>query len=625
VQYTGRIVASSLVFIINSIFIAYYFLQDGSIRLIELIGFPIMVSLAWFFGKQYDKAKWYLVKLKESNADLNSLYNNSASFLWSSDINKQKNTVSKGMEQLYGYTAEEFEEKYDLWITTVHEDDREKVNHYYQELLSGKSARCEWRLIHKNGEERWLAALGNPLFNHEGQLVKLNGVARDITYRKQMEEKLHTMAFYDHLTGLPNRNLLHEQITQSLSQSKQTQRKIAIMLLDLDRFKIINDTLGHTFGDLLLKEVSNRMSRFITDHSIVSRYGGDEFIIFQENASYYEASSLAEDIIREFSDPIFVNGKPFFISTSIGISLYPLNGDSSDILIKNADAAMYAAKENGGNGYQFYNSTLDEKNKKIMRIESGLREALENREFTLVYQPQVHLDSGHIVGAEALLRWESPEYGFISPADFIPVAEKTGLIVQIGEWVLETACKQNKKWQQEGFPPIPIAVNVSGYQLQQSHFLSLVKRLLEDLDLDPAYLEIEITESVVQNKEQAIQQLHELKALGVKISVDDFGTGYSSLSYLQHLPIDKLKIDKSFVDDITQNSSGRAIVQTIINMGNNLSFNVTAEGIEDEQQVAFLKENHCYFGQGYYFHRPLSVEEMTRMMGKGVSSVLVEV
>ncbi|WP_394238164.1 putative bifunctional diguanylate cyclase/phosphodiesterase [Niallia oryzisoli] len=623
-QYTGRIVASSLVFIINSIYIAYYFLQDGSIRLIELIGFPIMVSLAWFFGKQYDKAKWYLVKLKESNADLNSLYNNSASFLWSSDINKQKNTVSKGMEQLYGYTAEEFEEKYDLWITTVHEDDREKVNHYYQELLSGKSARCEWRLIHKNGEERWLAALGNPLFNHEGQLVKLNGVARDITYRKQMEEKLHTMAFYDHLTGLPNRNLLHEQITQSLSQSKQTQRKIAIMLLDLDRFKIINDTLGHTFGDLLLKEVSNRMSRFITDHSIVSRYGGDEFIIFQENASYYEASSLAEDIIREFSDPIFVNGKPFFISTSIGISLYPLNGDSSDILIKNADAAMYAAKENGGNGYQFYNSTLDEKNKKIMRIESGLREALENREFTLVYQPQVHLDSGHIVGAEALLRWESPEYGFISPADFIPVAEKTGLIVQIGEWVLETACKQNKKWQQEGFPPIPIAVNVSGYQLQQSHFLSLVKRLLEDLDLDPAYLEIEITESVVQNKEQAIQQLHELKALGVKISVDDFGTGYSSLSYLQHLPIDKLKIDKSFVDDITQNSSGRAIVQTIINMGNNLSFNVTAEGIEDEQQVAFLKENHCYFGQGYYFHRPLSVEEMTRMMGKGVSSVLVE-
>jgi len=625
VQYTGRIVASSLVFIINSIYIAYYFLQDGSIRLIELIGFPIMVSLAWFFGKQYDKAKWYLVKLKESNADLNSLYNNSASFLWSSDINKQKNTVSKGMEQLYGYTAEEFEEKYDLWITTVHEDDREKVNHYYQELLSGKSARCEWRLIHKNGEERWLAALGNPLFNHEGQLVKLNGVARDITYRKQMEEKLHTMAFYDHLTGLPNRNLLHEQITQSLSQSKQTQRKIAIMLLDLDRFKIINDTLGHTFGDLLLKEVSNRMSRFITDHSIVSRYGGDEFIIFQENASYYEASSLAEDIIREFSDPIFVNGKPFFISTSIGISLYPLNGDSSDILIKNADAAMYAAKENGGNGYQFYNSTLDEKNKKIMRIESGLREALENREFTLVYQPQVHLDSGHIVGAEALLRWESPEYGFISPADFIPVAEKTGLIVQIGEWVLETACKQNKKWQQEGFPPIPIAVNVSGYQLQQSHFLSLVKRLLEDLDLDPAYLEIEITESVVQNKEQAIQQLHELKALGVKISVDDFGTGYSSLSYLQHLPIDKLKIDKSFVDDITQNSSGRAIVQTIINMGNNLSFNVTAEGIENEQQVAFLKENHCYFGQGYYFHRPLSVEEMTRMMGKGVSSVLVEV
>ena len=623
-QYTGRIVASSLVFIINSIYIAYYFLQDGSIRLIELIGFPIMVSLAWFFGKQYDKAKWYLVKLKESNADLNSLYNNSASFLWSSDINKQKNTVSKGMEQLYGYTAEEFEEKYDLWITTVHEDDREKVNHYYQELLSGKSARCEWRLIHKNGEERWLAALGNPLFNHEGQLVKLNGVARDITYRKQMEEKLHTMAFYDHLTGLPNRNLLHEQITQSLSQSKQTQRKIAIMLLDLDRFKIINDTLGHTFGDLLLKEVSNRMSRFITDHSIVSRYGGDEFIIFQENASYYEASSLAEDIIREFSDPIFVNGKPFFISTSIGISLYPLNGDSSDILIKNADAAMYAAKENGGNGYQFYNSTLDEKNKKIMRIESGLREALENREFTLVYQPQVHLDSGHIVGAEALLRWESPEYGFISPADFIPVAEKTGLIVQIGEWVLETACKQNKKWQQEGFPPIPIAVNVSGYQLQQSHFLSLVKRLLEDLDLDPAYLEIEITESVVQNKEQAIQQLHELKALGVKISVDDFGTGYSSLSYLQHLPIDKLKIDKSFVDDITQNSSGRAIVQTIINMGNNLSFNVTAEGIENEQQVAFLKENHCYFGQGYYFHRPLSVEEMTRMMGKGVSSVLVE-
>ncbi|WP_209123804.1 bifunctional diguanylate cyclase/phosphodiesterase [Alkalihalobacillus sp. BA299] len=470
----------------------------------------------------------------------------------------------------------------------------------------------EQKILLPNGQTVFVEIIAFKTNYHGKEAVQV--IVRDISERKKAEASAHYLAYYDTITGLANRNLLNKHINKMLAQAKRNNQKMAVMFLDLDRFKIINDTLGHAIGDSLLKEVSKRLKRCLPDDDIIARYGGDEFIILRQNTTYKDVSNIAQGIVRELSSPLMLNGNQLFISPSIGISIYPNHGDSVDALIKNADMAMYMAKENGGNNYCFYDSALSDKNKQLMKIETGLRKALENDEFQLLYQPQVDLETGKLVGAEALIRWESSEYEMIPPMEFIPVAEKIGLIIPIGEWVLETACKQNKRWQEEGCLPIRIAVNVSVRQLQQSSFIETVKYVLEKTELDPAYLELEITESVVQNIEEAASILDKLKSLGIHISLDDFGTGYSSLSYIRHLPIDKLKIDKSFVDDITDYSSGRAIVKTIIDMGNNLNFKVIAEGIETEQQFSFLKQNNCHYGQGYFFSKPVSAEEMTNVI-----------
>jgi diguanylate cyclase (GGDEF)-like protein/PAS domain S-box-containing protein len=470
-------------------------------------------------------------------------------------------------------------------------------------------SRYEFEMIQLDGKSIEVEMSVMPIF-YEGRIAK-QVVGRDISQRKKSEKTIQYMAYYDALTGLPNRNMFRKHLNEVLEQRKD--QKLAVLFLDLDRFKIINDTKGHTVGDLLLKKVANRLEKAVQNEGMVSRQGGDEFIILLEGIGRECVTVVAQRIIDEFSSPIIVESQEFYVTPSIGISSYPFDGNDVETLIKLADTAMYLAKDKGKNNFQFYSSHLHGLSSRKMELENGLRKAIELNQMLLYYQPQIELETEKIIGVEALIRWQLPEHGFISPAEFIPLAEETGQIVPLGKWILQTACKQNKIWQDEGWATIPIAVNISVRQIQEDHFVETVKEILSKVGLDPKYLELEITESIMQNIEKSTMVLNQLKELGVKISIDDFGTGYSSLSYLKHLPIDNIKIDKSFVDDIMYHSDQGTIVKTIIDMGNNLNFTVIAEGIETEEQVRFLKENACKIGQGYFYSRPLPAEQVEEL------------
>lgn len=446
---------------------------------------------------------------------------------------------------------------------------------------------------------------------YEGRFA-IQVVGRDITQRKKSEQTIKFMAFYDTLTGLPNRNQFRNHLNDVLQH--QQNKMHAVIFLDLDRFKIINDTKGHTVGDHILQKVAGRLEKAVQNEGLVSRQGGDEFIIVLEDIDKENASQVAKRILNEFSHPFDVNNEEFYVTPSIGISIYPTDGNDEETLIKNADTAMYQAKDRGKNTYQFYSNNLDGISTWKMKLENWLRRAMEQNQMTLHYQPQFHLVTGKIVGVEALIRWNHPEYGYIAPSEFIPLAEETGLIVPLGKWILRVACEQRKAWKDAGFNDFPIAVNVSVRQFQDEHFIQFISGMLEDVGLEANYLELEITESLMQNLENSTIILNQLKSLGVLLSVDDFGTGYSSLSYLKHLPIDKIKIVKSFVDDITNHSNQGMMVKTIIDMGVNLKFTVIAEGIETEEQVTFLTRNACQIGQGYYYSKPLSAEKLENFL-----------
>lgn len=439
-------------------------------------------------------------------------------------------------------------------------------------------------------------------------------IVRDITEKKKASEQLNYLAYYDTLTGLQNRNFLYEYLENSFVQIKEKKQELAVLFIDLDRFKMINDTLGHSFGDLLLIEVTKRVQNVLEDGSMLFRYCGDEFVIVVENSNPSKLSQIAENIINSFSLPFLIMDRQSYISASIGISNYPQNASSPEELIQNADSAMFNAKYYGGNNYQFFTESIKISNNRKMEIENGIRKAIENNEFTLNYQPQVDLDTNKIIGLEALIRWKHPKYGYISPAEFIPVAEETGLILPIGKWVLKTACKQFKNWLDMGYQLNNIAVNVSPLQFRDKDFVKNVNHVLQETKLDPRYLDLEITESVTYEVNESSTIMKDLKALGVNLSVDDFGTGYSSFIYLRQFPFDNLKIDKSFTDEINSHQSGELIVKAIIDLGNNLGFNVIAEGIEEESQGLFLKENNCRFGQGYFYSKPLPINEIEKLL-----------
>lgn len=447
---------------------------------------------------------------------------------------------------------------------------------------------------------------------YEGRIAKLV-VGRNITERKKAQQLIHNMAYYDSVTNLPNRNMFKEHVNKSLTTNGENQ-ELAVLFLDLDRFKVINDTKGHSTGDLLLKDVADRLRNTVKSDGLVSRQGGDEFLILLEGKKKEEIEKVAHQIIDDLSRPFFVQCEDVFVTASIGISLYPEDGEDQETLIKNADTAMYLAKERGKNNFQYYNAVLNTQSTRKMVLEIGQRKALDTNQFNMVYQPQFELETGTIIGVEALIRWEHPKLGPISPVEFIPIAEETGLIVQIGKWILQQVCRDHNQWKQDGHGSIRMAVNISVRQMQEQKFVSSVKQVMEECNVDPNMFELEITESIMQNINHSIVILKELKELGVKIAIDDFGKGYSSLSYLKHLPIDKIKVDKSFVDDILDPTHNGSIAKAIIDMGHIMKFTVIAEGIEEKKQVDFLLENNCKLGQGFFFSKPLPEHELRKLL-----------
>lgn len=443
-------------------------------------------------------------------------------------------------------------------------------------------------------------------------ILEVVGSMIDITERKKAEETIHYMAHYDSLTQLPNRTLFNEKLRKALGEAKQNKEKIGVMFIDLDRFKNINDTLGHSTGDTLLKAVANRLLGCLRKGDAVSRQGGDEFAIFFTDITHQEVGDIAQRIIDMMTESIMLDHLEIYITPSIGISVFPDDGEDIEVLLKNADAAMYLAKEQGKNNYQFFSEELHQAIAKKLKLESELRRALEDKQFKLYYQPKINIHTGEIIGTEALIRWEHPELGLISPVQFIPLAEETGLIVKIGEWVMRTACSQTKKWQEAGREHLSIAVNISLRQFMQNNLIEMITEILEETGLSPEYLELEITESMALDVNYTIRTLNRLKSLGVSISIDDFGTGYSSLSYLSQFPIDRLKIDQSFVRNL--NASNQAIVKTIIDMAHNMNIAVIAEGVETQTHVDFLKDQLCKEVQGYFYSKPLPHDEATLLL-----------
>ncbi|WP_342577895.1 EAL domain-containing protein [Psychrobacillus sp. FSL K6-2843] len=439
-----------------------------------------------------------------------------------------------------------------------------------------------------------------------GQVVTF----KDITERKKMEEEIRYLAYYDSLTDLPNRVLLNDKLKKILENKEQ---QVAVLYLDLDRFKLVNDSLGHSYGDLLLREVANRLKIIIPKEAIASRQGGDEFTVVLPDINGIEDVLLVVDHISDiFSQPFSLMGNEVYIKTSIGISMFPKDGEDGEVLIKNADAAMYKSKEKSGTGYHFFESEMNNRSLESIKLENALYKALDRNELDIYYQPQIDSRTNSIIGVEALLRWIHPTEGMISPADFIPIAEDTGLIVPIGEWVLENACKQLKKWHEEGNHSLSVSVNLSSRQFEENDLVEVVQRILIDVNLAPEFLHLELTENqIIKNKDLTVEMMEQLKEIGVKIAIDDFGTGYSSLGYLKNFPIDALKIDKSFIQDIREgDDSNSAITNTIITLAQNLKLNVIAEGVETKKQLDFLLSKDCYLMQGYYFSVPLKAEAL---------------
>ncbi|HEX4780320.1 MAG TPA: EAL domain-containing protein [Usitatibacter sp.] len=467
---------------------------------------------------------------------------------------------------------------------------------------SGRAIHCEW--------------YNTPVSDGEGKLAGYTSLVHDVTERLNTERTIHYMAHHDALTGLPNRRLMQDRLNQAIMAARRKQRHVAVLFLDLDRFKVVNDTLGHDTGDFILKDVARRLVSCVREGDTVSREGGDEFVMILPDLERPEhARVVADKIIKDLSRPVEIGGHEIHVTPSIGISHYP--NDATDVhqLLKHADNAMYQAKDAGRNTIRFFTNDLNFLLSKRLEIEGRLRKAIENEEFFLRYQPQVEFASGRIAGMEALIRWNDPQKGEIFPKDFIFVAEELGLIVPIGEWVFRTACQQLKQWQEDGLPPVTIAINISPRQFMSRRLVSTLLAIVRDVGCDPRFIELEITETMImRNVEQSIETLSQLRAVGMQVAVDDFGVGYSSLGQLKRLPVSSMKIDRSFIMNVPEDTSSGSITEAIIAMAKRLKLRCIAEGVETRAQFEFLRAAHCDAFQGFLFSRPVTALEATAML-----------
>jgi len=473
-------------------------------------------------------------------------------------------------------------------------------------------------LIRRDGFESAIEDSAAPIHDRAGRVIGAVIVFHDVSAARAMSRQMTHSAQHDLVTNLPNRLLLNDRLIHSISLARRQKRPMAVLFLDLDRFKYINDSLGHATGDKLLQSVSKRLLASVRGSDTVSRQGGDEFVVLLSEITCAEdAATSAKKILLSLSIPHSVAGEDLHINGSMGISIYPEDGEDAEALIKNADTAMYHAKESGRNNFQFFKPEMNRKAVERQFLEGGLRRALEREEFLLYYQPRINLDSGEITGIEALIRWQPPGRGLIFPSQFVPVAEASGLIIQIGRWVLREACRQARAWQSPGLQPVPIAVNVSAVEFRDREFVESVRAILSETGLEGRYLQLELTERVLlQDTKSTAFVLQQLKGMGVRLAIDDFGTGYSSLSYLRQYPIDVLKIDQSFIRQISADPDDSTIVSAIINLGRSLKHLVVAEGIETQEQRAYLQTQHCAEGQGYLFSQPLDAPQFGHLLAK---------
>jgi len=564
--------------------------------------------------------KQRIVELHEAEEKLSGILQSIDNIVWSASADGHELLyVNPAIERIYGRPMAEFIANPKLWFDSVHPDDRPRVDQELAELAAHGATTLQYRITRPDGEVRWLEDRVHVVRAANGQPLRLDGVATDITERRVYEERLDFLANHDALTGLPNRNLLNDRLSQALALAYRTGRQVAVLFLDLDQFKFVNDHYGHTAGDELLRSVTLRLGGELREGDTLARLGGDEFVIMLWDALDASAArATAQKLLDALSRPMAIDGHKLQITASIGVSLYPQDGDSAELLLKHADAAMYRVKHLGRNGVQFYTREMSEQTAERVLLEAELRSALEREQFVVHYQPQVSLADGHVIGFEALLRWPHPELGNISPTRFIPIAEDTGLINAIGEWVLRSACTQLKRWHDAGHPQLTVAVNVSARQINHNDIPALVRSVLRETGLTADRLELELTESaLLSNAGGVVDKLRDLKAMGLSLALDDFGTGYSSLGYLKRFPIDVIKIDRSFTMDVPANAEAASIAAAIIAMAKSLGMKTVTEGLETREQLEFFRGLGCDAMQGHYFAPAMPAGDIDRCLKEG--------
>ncbi len=552
--------------------------------------------------------------LREQEERFRQVAENIEEVFWLTDISKQQVLyVSPAYETIWGLSRDSLYQSPQQWLESIHPDDRNRVQWAAHHLQASGNYDLEYRIHRPDGAVRHIHDRAFPIHDEGGHPYRIAGIAQDISDRKEQAAHIQYLAYHDALTALPNRALVMDRLDHASAQADRHQEILAVLFLDLDRFKTINDTLGHPAGDSLLQQTAKRLKQTLRDEDTVGRVGGDEFLILLPELTMLEdVGHVAEKILDALSVPFQIADYELHVSASIGISLYPRDADNAESLIKYADTALYLAKEQGRNTFRFFSPELDSSVRARLLLENDLRSAIDKNQLFLEYQPLMDLDSGRCSGAEALLRWQHPEHGLIPPDEFIPIAEETGLILAIGEWVLSQACLQARMWQQAGMHDFRVSVNLSRRQLEQPGLAARLRQILHETGCPAHLLELEITESsTMTNPEQAIIRLNALHEMGIGLALDDYGTGYSSLAYLKRFPLDRMKIDRSFVEGIPDDSDDIAIVQTTIVMARQLRLKVLAEGVETSAQQALLRALGCDEIQGYLFAKPMSAEAVT--------------
>ncbi|MFH1495970.1 MAG: EAL domain-containing protein [Pseudomonadota bacterium] len=603
----------------------FFFIQSFVIiKVFEPRMLIVPLSLATTIGILLGKMLVLRGQLAERNQLFSALADFALEFTYFRKIGGEYEYVSPACKRLTGYEQEDFYRQANFMDQLIHPDDMAIWGRHVHNINGeGVAEALEFRIICREGQIRWVEHLCSTVKDAKGNTIGVRSTNVDITQRKAYEQQIEFSAKYDHLTMLPNRRWLMKKLEDRIAETLGSKSHFAVMFLDLDRFKFINDTFGHAIGDTLLRMIADQFKFVVPQNGcepmFVSRFGGDEFVIVADMVQGEELKHAAESILALLDRSFVVDVHDFNVSGSIGIAVFPYDGATPEDLIKNADAAMYKAKREGKNNIQFYSADLASEMSDFYILEKRLKLAVERDEFVLHYQPQVDLASGKIRSVEALLRWNSPDNGLVPPLQFIPVAEETGLIRAIGELVFRKACAQWRVWVDQGID-LKMAVNVSPIQFRDDAFVIQLEKLLEEMGMPPASLEIEITEGVLMGSaEKALGKLNALRDMGVSIAIDDFGTGYSSLEYLKDLPINCLKIDGSFVREIQSGQRDEAIVRTIEALGRNLQMSTVAEGIEEEGQLALLKEIGCTLGQGYFISRPMPAEALTPMLRDSIS------